>query len=368
MHMLLFQHIQHAFKTGLACLASLWISYMLGSPYGLWAVVSSIIAMQGRSVADSIQASLLRFSGMGAGAVVGLLLLLIVPKEPITMGVVTFLITTLCAYWTRHGAFFMLASIAACIVVLAGSIQTTTIPPLVFAITLVWEVTLGVVVAMIVSILLWPLKLADRLRADVTVQFERCAELLDMVVNAYLDGQQHLSDNMIVALNLQTWGNHERITKVRRLEYHIFHDEHRGLALQVLTIDRCVEALRSLLDALNEYDEDSADPLLGPELRDLADYIMNALEHMGGPDAFKPSPQIVRNLTEGVVNAENRLTELRAEDELRKLSLHRLMQLFAIYQSMRQLSEELLINLDTMQSLNIAERTKKKNRFRQIFG
>lgn len=362
MNRLLFLHIRHAVKTGLAAAIAYGVSWLLGSDFGLWAVVTALIVMQGISVADSLQDSLFRFTGMSLGALVGMLVLVVSPASPPVITLEIFVICALGAYLGRYGAKFTLGTSAVCIVLLAGQTMAagSVEASLVFGLTLAWEVLLGVVCGVGVSVFLWPVRLGDTLRQDISLQFSRCAELLDTVVKSYLDEQHHVPYSQFEGLEMLTWSNRERMTKVSRLEAYIYHHGHKGLAIQVETIARSVEGMRALIDVLNEYDEEAYDPMLGPELRALADIMVKALQHLGSAGAYAPAPEITRELTASVDRAEARLVVLRKESKFRDTPLHRILQLYTFYQVLRQLSEELLYALYELQLLGEKPLAKKE--------
>ncbi len=369
---LLFLHVRHAVKTGLACVLAFAVSNLLGLHFALWAVVSTIIAMQGLSVADSLQNSLLRFTGMAIGAIIGMGLLLIAPDNQLLLGLELFLLTALGAYLTRYGMRYMLASTAACILLLGGKMAASSAlglhDPLIYGLTLVGEVAIGVAAALVVSFLVWPVRLGDTLKADLSSQFRNCADLLDRVIKAYLDKQQHLSYKLLNALSLQIWANHERMNKVIRLEAYIYRG-HKDLEIRVTAVDRTVEALRGLLDALNEYDEEGYSPILGPELSNLAGHIISALRHLSGDNGHEMAPPVVRALTEAVDQAERRLTHLRTKDDrIVKLPLHRVLQLYTFYQTLRQLTEELLLCIYDLQKLKDPANRKVETLLRRKHG
>jgi uncharacterized membrane protein YccC len=354
MHGLLRMHIRHALKTGLAAALAYAVSSFMGSNFGLWAVISALIVMQGISVADSLHESLSRFTVMSLGALPGMLLLIISPENTLLLTLETFFICVLGAYLGRYGKQFTLATTATCIVLLAGihlpgddlAIQ------LMFGLTLSLEVLLGVACAVGTSALLWPVRLGDTLRADIAAQCSKCATLLDTVVNAYLDHQNHVPYHQFDGLCLQIKSNRERLLKVRKIEAHIYHYEYRSLDLRVEAIERCVESMRALIDALNEYDEEAYEPPLGPELRALADVMMRAFRRLGGVESPEPEPEIARDLALAVDKAEARLTLLRGGHTLNRMPLHRILQLYTFYQVLRHLSEGLLVSMRHLQTLN----------------
>ena len=354
MHSLLFMHMRHAFKTGLAAAAAFAVSSFFHSQFGLWAVVSTMIVMQGISVADSIQASFSRFTVMSLGALAGMIILVISPAHPVFLTVEVFFICALGAYLGRYGSRFTLATTAVCIVLLVGqqpladkAIQTQ----LMLGITLSLEVLIGVTSAIVITALLWPVRLGDTLRSDIAAQFEKCAVLLDTTVKSFLDHQQSVPYSQFEGLELQIRSNRERMIKVRELEAHIYHYEHKGLAIQVDTVERCMEKMRSLIDALNEYDERGYDPQIGPELRELADMLMGAMRRLGGGEAYAPAPEITRGVTLAVDKIESRLNDLRQGYKLHELPLRHIMQLYAFYLGLRHLSETMLSALYQMQLL-----------------
>lgn len=359
---LLFLHVRHAIKTGLAATLTFGVSSLLGSQYSIWGVISAIIVMQGISVTDSIIDSFSRFTGMSLGALAGMVLLMFAPTTHLLLGLEIFFICTLGAYLRRYGNRFTLATTAVCIVLLVG--QKLVGGPLskivYFGFFLSIEVLVGVISAVLVSAFIWPVRLGDALRSDIGRQFQSVSALLDVVVNSYIEEQTHVSDTQFEVLRLEAWSNHERMGKVKKLEAHIYQYEHQGLAIQVETIERFLEGMRSLIDALNEYDEESFDPLLCPELRALADQMQVALNHLGGEKAYTPAPEIVRSLTSAVDVAESRLIALRGKGSYKHLPLHRVLQLYSFYQVLRQLSEELLYALYEMETLGEKPLRKKK--------
>lgn len=363
---LLLRHCAHALKTGLACVLSFAVSILSGSPYAIWAVVSAIIAMQG-NVAESLHTGLVRLTGMAIGAVVGVGLLFLEYPGPWHIGATLFCITALGTYLSRYGTRYTLATIAATILLLPG-LQATSgdhTAALKFGLALILEIGIGVGAALLVSLLVWPVRLVDTLRGDLTRQFSDCAEMLDSIISAYLADQQMLSGTKLRTMSNKTWSNHEQLVKILKNEALLYRYEHKVMEIQVKLINRTLEALRGLIDALNEYDEKSYDPLLGKELRFLTDAIMAALRHMGGVNVKEPAPDLVRALTKGVDAAEKRLMVLR-KGPTAGLPLHRVLQLFTVYQTLRQLTEGVLLAIYAAQSVDDQAKAGKKQKKEKI--
>ena len=354
-------HIRHAIKTGIACTIAFWVSQMLDSPYGVWAVISTVIAMQGISVADSLQTSLIRLTGMGTGAVCGMVLLLFAPRDPILLGIELFLVTALGSYMVRYGKRYIMATTAACLVLLAGQADggETYREMLTFGMLLVLEVSIGVASALLVTALIWPVRLKDTLVKNISKQLVVCGNLLHEVIDAYLNGQSHLPGQLLEGVYGQSWSNHAQLDMIRKTEMHIFHYSKKELKLQVQIIDRCVEGLRALLDALNEYDEAPSDPLLGAEIKTLGNSLGEALNALAAGNTVELAPSCIRKLTGSIYDAEVKLVALRGAPEFKKLPLHRALQLYTFYQSLRMLTEDVLVALYEVQLLQQGRSTPK---------
>ncbi len=350
-HMLSSLYTRFGLKVGIACVVGYAFSHWIGSPYPVWSVVSTIIAMQ-INVAESVQAGLMRITGTVIGAAIGIGLLLAVPKTPFWMGVSIFVITVVCAFLTRYSNRYNAVSIAATVVLLTGALYSKSgyEEAVTFGLMRVAEICIGVGSAFLVSVVLWPVRLVDTLRADLGLQFLECARLLDTLLSAFLARQQQQPYTLIAGIESKVWENHERLSKARKHESLLYHYEHGVMAIQVAALDRTTESLRTMIEALNDYDEEGRDILLGEELRTLGDAIMATLRHLGGADSTHPAPDLVRGLTGGVADAEQRLSELRSAGATKAYNLHKILQFFTFYQAMRMLAESLLIALDRIQN------------------
>ena len=343
-------YMRYGIKMGVACLLSYGISYLTGAEYALWAVVSTIVAMQ-INVAESLQAGLIRIGGTAAGAAVGVGLLLATPDTVPYLVASVFCITVLCGYLTRYSPLWSATSIAAVVVLLAGSqhLDAGGVDAASFGLMRVVEIAIGVGCAFFVSLVLWPVRLMDTLRADLSLQFLEGTRLLDILLGAFLSGETQ-PYTLLAGIEGKIWDNHERLNKARKHESLLFNYEHAVMNVQVTALDRTAESLRTMLEAINDYgDEEMVDPIIGRELRELGDSIMAALRHLGGADPAAPAPDLVRGLTSGVGVAELQLALARQDGRVAAFNLHKTLQLFALYQAMRQLAESLLIALDKLQ-------------------
>lgn len=342
-------YLRYGIKMGVACVLSSLISYAIGSSYAIWAVVAAIIAMQ-VNVAESLNAGLLRMTGTVLGAVIGVLLLVFLPPTPAVLIVAVFFIAVVCGYLTRYTTVWPPTAIAAVVVLFTGSqqIQAGNTEAITFGLMRVLEISIGVGSAFLISLLLWPVRLVDTLRADLCLQFQESARLVNVLLDAFISGNS-LPYTLLSGIEGKMYDNHERLKKARKHESILYHYEHKVMNVQVMTIDRTAESLRSMMEALNDYDEENVDPLIGSELRILGDAIMSTLRHLGSGNPTAPAPDLVRGLTSGAGLVESKLGKVRQDGSTMAFNLHKVLQVFAFYQAMRLLAESLLISLERME-------------------
>ena len=192
------------------------------------------------------------------------------------------------------------------------------------------------------------------------MQFLESARLFDAILSSFLAGQQQLPYALIASLEEKIRKNHERLAKARKHESRLYRYEHRLMDAQAAALDRTAESLRSMMEALNDYEEEGRDPLTGPELRALGDAVVAVLRHLGSAEYTRPAPELVRAVTTGVANVENTMITLRRQGATLHYDLHKVLQFFAFYQAIRLLSESLLVALDRLHSNGQAHPPKKK--------
>jgi hypothetical protein len=344
-------YIRYGLKMGVATGLSYAVSHSVSDSYSIWAVVSAVVAMQ-LNVAESLQAALGRIGGTAAGAAMGVALLLCAPHTYTWMGVAVVVIAVLCGYLARFTTQAASIAIAAIVVLLTGAAHMASggAASVTFGLMRLLEIVIGVGSAVLVSLLLWPVRLVDTLQADLGLQFLEGARLVDDLAGAFLDKQRNLPYSLLSGIEKKVWDNHERLNKARKHESILFHYEHAVMSVQVTALDRTAESLRSMMEALNDYDEEGVDPVTGPELRSLADVIMAALRHLGGPKPDAAAPDLIRGLTSGVAGVESKLSEMRRSGATKSFNLHKMLQIFAFYQAMRMLAESLLVAMDRIQA------------------
>ncbi|MCC8180274.1 MAG: FUSC family protein, partial [Planctomycetes bacterium] len=333
-------YFRHGIKTGLACAIAYIVSVLLGSPYPVWAVISTIIVMQGTSVAESLQASLNRFTGMALGALAGVVLSLVFakPENMWWIGCILFIINGLGAYLLQYGARYMLVSVAATIVLLVGHIQahSTYEQAAIFGFTLIWEIAVGVGAATLVSVLLWPVRMAQTLQTDVAGQFAQAADVLRQAAKAYV-GQAKMPLSTLAGLAGDAFRNRDRIDAANRHEGRLYNERYDDLAARIVILNRTITVLGIMLEVLNELAEpNSAAPLADEAIR-AADAAADAMIAYGG-SGDSAAPDVADNVRAALTVAKACIDKL-CNGEMGNTALRSTMRSHALFRLIRQIGE-----------------------------
>ena len=339
--------VLHGLKTGFAVILAFVITQIFHLDMWQWAVVSAVVAMQ-MTVADAIQSGVHRITGTIIGAALGMGILAVLPAGDIWLGLALFVGAALCASLTQYSPRYTMAALTVVVVVLAGSEGTDKIA---VGLGRMLEIGIGVASSLFVSVVLWPVRMVDKLRKDLASEYVQCSVHLNSLVSAFLDRQRTLDFHLLESLADTAWQNHELYLRVRKHESIMYQYDHDVLKVQVRTLDRSISHLKPMLDALNDYEEkEGFDVIMAPELRRLADAIMATLRHLGGSTPAAPVPDLVRTMTELVDITEKHFIELRKQGATSRLNLHQMMQFYTFFHSLRGLATDLLFALDKIQN------------------
>lgn len=320
-------------KTGLAAVTAYALTEAFGLRMGFWAVLSAVIVMQ-INVADSIEMCLNRFTGTAVGAAIGLAALLVCPRTPVSMTLALFVSVAFCSYMTRYQPRYRMAAITVVIVLFTGSNDNQ---PLLFSLYRVVEIGLGVGCAFLVSILIWPVRAGAALRARIEEHFARCADLFDTINEAFLSKQQALPPDLLEALDEEVRENRTLLQKALQHERILFDDDTAKLGRRVGMLERCLEHLHTLHNAVNTAYGEGLALIMEAEIRTLARAIEDVMRQFGAGKEVSPT-----TLNQALKTAETRLQELREEGMTKRLNLRKLLQVMSFFNTLRALAKELL--------------------------
>jgi uncharacterized membrane protein YgaE (UPF0421/DUF939 family) len=334
-------HITHGFKTALAAVLAYTITTALALEFGYWAVISTVIVMQ-VYVADSVEMCLYRLSGTIIGAMLGVLVILFIPKTPIPVGIALFVTIGWCSFLTRYKKRYRMAAITVVIVVMTG-LQTQD--ALIFGLSRVLEICIGIICAFAVSVLVFPKRKVDVLRARLEAQANHCADSCRVLVDAFLSRQRNVEESLLTHLVKDVWDNHALLQKIRQNESLIYHKKFKeNFALKVSVISRSVEHLRNMARALNALDDNGYEIIMSQELKKVAEKSGRALVVFVKNEPLAVKDDLERTIAE--LNAK--FLNIREEGLIRRFDSKKLIQVFSFYSSLLYFSDDILSGINEL--------------------
>jgi len=325
----------HGFKTAFSAVLAYAITTLLHFDFGYWAVISSVIVMQ-VYVADSVEMCLYRFSGTIIGALLGVLVILVIPKTHFFIGLSLFVTIGLCSFLTRYKTRYRMAGITVVIVIMTG-IHDQNI--FLFGLSRVFEICIGILCAFAVSVLILPKRKVDVLRNKLDNQAYECAKKCNLLVDAFILKQQNVEETLVDELVKDVWDNHALLQKIQRHESLIYQKKfNENFPAKVTIMNRSVEHLRNMVRALNSMEETGYDIIMAQELKKL------------GKESGKSLVMLMKNKTlpeendlECTIKEMNiKLLNLRKEGLIRRFDSKRLVQVFSFYSSLLYFTEDIL--------------------------
>jgi uncharacterized membrane protein YccC len=169
-----------ALRTTLAGLITFVLAHLLQLPQGYWAVLTSVIIMQG-SVGGSLKAGIDRLVGSFAGAIWGVAVTLAIPHHGVpALGLALVVALGPLALVSALKPSFRIAPVTAIIVLL--SMSSLQAEPVLYAVDRVLEIGLGCVVGLAVSLLILPGRAHRLLAKSAAAVLRGFAELTEIML------------------------------------------------------------------------------------------------------------------------------------------------------------------------------------------
>ena len=169
---------RQALRVVIAVAVTLLAINLLNVPQGYWAVITAVIVVQ-TSIGGSLKAALDRLWGTLAGAAVGALVAITLPHStPVEIGLVIIVAVIPLAYLAAVNPAFRVAPVTA-VIMLVPSYGPHAGDPVTIALDRVFEIALGNVVALVVSLFVFPARAHEQLRIAAAKVVTMNAELMD---------------------------------------------------------------------------------------------------------------------------------------------------------------------------------------------
>jgi uncharacterized membrane protein YgaE (UPF0421/DUF939 family) len=286
-------HCIQALKTGIAALLCLYITQCFGLTQGYWAAISSIIVLQSHMGA-TIKASLGRLMATAIGAAIGAAFFAAFGKSYLCVSIAIALAAVLCA--SRHlRDSYRLAGSTVMIVMFSAQFNT----PWMTAMERFIEVSLGILVALVVSKFLWPSRARQQLRTEI----EQCTGNLFALYKAIIERDEQTAPLLLDELGSNVRKSFRRIHELRQhaiYEQNDVHFSNEMIAAAVSHLRMIRQSVESLELATRECPKSTFQASFEPELDQLLSNISSSFEKLTSAMAMPDENFDASAITEAV--------------------------------------------------------------------
>ncbi len=324
-------NVQYTLKTAIAVVLSYSIALIFVDAYALWAPITTIIVMQ-VNVASSVETSVDRILGSLYGALIAMVLEYILPAKFITENIGLFIIALLCAALLLINPRYRLAGITSISIFLLAPQNP---PAWKFALTFMLIVTIGIVVAVLVSVFIWPMSGAAELRQSLKKQYLMAADFLEGITRAFMDSQNHLLPTYLDDLHNAVGRNRPEFRRIKEFEAINLARHYPDLEMLIIGLEQTRTYLSSMLDALASDAEPIKDLPMKEEFLELASSSASGLRWLAAHDNGTAIPEVRWYIEATSI----RLKDLFENKDFLSLSQAQFIQLLAFYNAMNHLAE-----------------------------
>lgn len=339
-------NIRYASKVGLAVILAHALSLLLGFENNPWAPISAIVVMQVH-VAGSLEMCLFRGVGTLIGALLGYFSVKLLPAGVLGQSLALLITSSLCAFVMRWDPRFRLAGLTS-VVVIAGSTLTPNIA--FFAMDRMFEIIIGIVSALLVSVYIWPVSGANMLFLKLKGQYCLSADLLEKLTAAFLNKQTHLLPSILNKLHANVGENRTEFSKVQEYEGLGLYQQFPQMDILVSSLEQIRTYLTSMLDSLDSDVEEGVELEIAPELANLSKACAASMNWV--VNCENAPPESMPDVRTPLDICARRFATLRNQGNYRGYSHEVVLQIFAFYNALSHLAETQAVLQERIELLN----------------
>lgn len=263
--------VKQAIKTGVAGLISLYITALFHLPQGYWAAISAFIVMQS-NIGATVSASRTRLAGTAVGAIIGGIFDALFGNSMLAFALAAAIAFFLCGLF-RLAESQRLSTVTVAIVMLTAPANAAWL----IAVHRFSEVALGIVVALVVSLTLWPNHARRGVRHGIAESLIKMATFYSAVMRNYrlLEGASIEPLKRDVAASIRR--NSDLLASALKEALGPLHDR-ESLALLAHQAERVFGAVESLEFAVRDSSTDSYFRRFDPDIGELQDRVSGAFQ------------------------------------------------------------------------------------------
>jgi uncharacterized membrane protein YccC len=327
------EHLRQAIKTGIAGSVSLCLAELFRLHEGYWAVISAVIVMQS-SIGAAIGAAWSRMAGTAIGAFIGALFAAFWGVNVPSFGLAVTITVLVCAFLGLLDSY-RLAGATVAIVMLFGRADVTWI----VALHRFLEVSLGVVVALLVTVFIWPSRARKNLHNGIADVIVLLHSLYLAAVNRYLEGIGTPVDDLRARVAGIVQSN-ENLLKQTMYEPRLGPEQKELLMLFMEHAHRILHVVDSLESAVRESAGDTLNRKFEPELGELVGRIGTAMKRLADEVRAWEFSLPGEELTLSISALEVKAAEVRKARLTAAHDLEEILHFYSFFHSLRNLARE----------------------------
>ncbi len=264
---------RQAIKTAIAGVISLYVTALLHLPEGYWAAISALIVMQS-NVGATLSASRTRLAGTAVGAIVGGVFLAMFGINMLAFACAVAFAFFVCDV-LRLAESQRLATVTVAIIMLIA--HTTS--AWVIALHRFTEVALGIVIALLVSLTLWPNHARRGVRQGLAETLLKVSALYRAVMRSYRGRESPSSDELEFDVAAAIHKNSDLLQYALQESFGPM-KERESLALLHQQVERIFHAVETLQFAVRDSSSDTYHRNFDAALEGLETGVSAALESL----------------------------------------------------------------------------------------
>jgi uncharacterized membrane protein YccC len=325
---------KQAVKTAIAGVVALAITTLFHLPEGYWAAISALIVMQS-NVGATVSASRTRLAGTAVGAVIGGLAVAVWGAHMLGFALAVAIAFFICSL-LRLAESQRLATVTVAIIMLTAHTASAWI----VALHRFSEVALGIIVALIISLILWPNHARRTVRQGLADTLAKLRDFYHAVMDVYRGGDPAPADALRTQLATAIKRNSGLLDNALQEAFGPM-KERESLALLVQQVERIFHALETLEFALRDGNVDAYFRNFEPAVARLEAGVSSALDSLSKKTAARESDSQWPDLASSVSTLDDQAAVARRAGATQKYPLDDVLRFYFMLLSSRNLVQEL---------------------------
>ncbi len=325
----------YSIKVAIACILSYALAELLQLEYSLWAPLASLMVMQVH-MSTSLELSLLRLFGTLAGVVLGLTLASVVSPDLQGRLIALAVVVPICAFLELWEERFRTAGVTAVFVLLLGHAQEENV--WLFGLNRLLEVGIGSMMALLVSMLLWPASAAAEVQKSARKQFVDVADIIQNMTQDILQQEHTVSHRRMFRLLNKISNNTQKFYQVRNYELAHIYREYPLLPHSVRLLDELRMYISTMMDSLEMEEKENITPDIAKIIEEVSNALAVTLVWLADPQGIPPKP--LRPLVE---DRAIRFATVRDAGLFRTYKADRVVSLFSFYNGLSHAAQGVAI-------------------------